>query len=609
MTEQQVVRSTAPRRGRRWAFWHWFGADGWKSARWGIVAGLFVASIVLGWIGFDENMRALGQPGTFLDKLYLALQLLVLQSGAVPPPMPWQLEVARFLAPAVTAYATLSALAALLGEQLSGMRARLYSDHVVVCGLGRLGEMLARALRAAGYDVVAMESDPHHAEIGECREAGVIVLMGDATDRTMLRRTGVERARYLFAVTGDDNANAEIALDARKLLGGRKRAPLTCFVHVSSEKLGRVMRQMGIAQRGGDLFRLETFNAAERGAPALLRQHPPFDDEGKTPLGPPHILVVGLGEMGGSLVVKAARRWRSTPDIGHRRFKVTVIDNDADEHVGVLNERFPRLRNACEIVARRMELDSVEFERGDFLFDADGVCSVTGVYVCVGEDAVGLAAAMHLRHRLGDRNVPIVVRTTQEGGVSALMGDGAGADRLGSLDVFGLFDLVCNPEVLLRGQNEVLARAIHETYLRRQRQEGHTRAANPSMVEWEGLPESLREANRHQAADICRKLRAIGCDIEPLTDWDAPLPVFSPEEVEMLARMEHKRWWEERKAAGWKLASERNEPRKESPYLVDYEKLPEDIKRYDIDAVEGMPAFLAEVDFAVVRVRRGLSSD
>ena len=66
-------------------------------------------------------------------------------------------DVARFLAPTVTAYATLSAVATVFGEQVSGMRARMSSGHVVVCGLGRLGALLAKALRAAGYAVVAME--------------------------------------------------------------------------------------------------------------------------------------------------------------------------------------------------------------------------------------------------------------------------------------------------------------------------------------------------------------------------------------------------------------------------------------------------------------------
>lgn len=567
------------------------------------MAALLGTAVILGWIGFDRSMAALGQSGSFLDKLYLSIQLFVLQSGAVPPPIPWQLDVARFLAPAVAASAAFIAIAVVFAEQVSAMRARMSSGHVVVCGLGRLGATLARTLEAAGYAVVAVESDPGNAAIGECREEGITVLIGDATDRSLLRATGVQRARFLFAVTGVDGANAEIATDARSLVEERRGPPLTCFVHVSDDKLGGVLRQLGVAMRSGGTFRLEYFNAAQRGAPALLREHPAFDGDGNTPLGPPHLLVVGLGEMGSNLVEQAARRWRAIAGTSGRRFKVTVVDDKADDHVAALGERFPRLKDACEIVARPMDLRSAAFERADFLFREGGACTITSAYVCVGDDVAGLSAALHLRRRLGDRDVPIVVRTTQQGGVAALLAsdeDGAA----GRLEVFGLIDLVCRPDVLLRGQNEVLAEAVHEDYLRRQRDGGATRETNPSMVDWDELPETLRESNRRQAADIGRKLEAAGYDIEPLTDWDARPIVLSQREVELLARMEHDSWQTERTAAGWTYGPKKVIEEKKSPYLVPYDALPEEIRDLDRDAVRAIPAFLARAGFALVRPRR-----
>jgi len=593
------------------------------AARWPLIAVLFVAALVLGWIGFDRSLAAPGQPGTFLDKLYLSLQLFVLQSGAVPPPVPWQLEVARFLAPATTAYATVSALVAVLDEQVSALRARLSSDHVVVCGLGRLGALVAKGLRGAGYDVVAIEADPQAVAIAACREAGIVVLVGDATDVTLLRTARVQRARQLVAVTGDDGANAKIAIDARRLVEGRDGPPLTCFVHLLDGNLVGVLKQMSVARRGEGSFRLEAFNAAERGASALLREHPAFDDHGMTPFGPPHLLVVGLGEMGAHLVVDAARRWRSLPEASGRRFKVTVVDNKAEQHVAALVERYPRLRDACEMAAHRADLDSAEFQRAGFLFDASGACDVTSVYVCVGDDAVGLSAALHLRHRLVGRRVPIVVRTTQEGGVAAFLGGEVDPQAGGELEVFGLLDLVCRPDVLLNGQNEVLAQAIHEGYVRHRRDAGTAGepgaasepgvaaqpTPDPSAVPWEQLPDSLRESNRRQAADIGGKLRAVGCDVEPLADWDAPALAFSADEVELLARMEHDRWRAEREVAGWHVAPAKSEPRRESPYLVPWDKLTEDIKQIDRDTVRDMPAVLAGIGFEVVRLRPPAAPD
>jgi len=575
----------------------------WQSVRWIVLAGLFLAALALGWIGFDLNGRVLGEPRSFLDNLYRSLQLFIIHSGDVPPPVSWQLEVARFLAPAVAAGATLSAIADLLGEQLSGLRLRFYSNHVVVCGLGRLGSLLARTLREAGYDVVGIESDPQNGAIARCREDDVVVLVGDGTDPAMLRRTRAHRARYLFVVAGDDGRNASIAIAAGAIAGGRRGSPLTCFVHVIDDKLSDVLREVGLARSGVGL-RIEYFNAAELGAPALLADNPAFDDRGMTPLGPPHIVVVGLGEMGTRLVVHAARRWRSIPGTRGKKLRITAVDRQADARVVLLNQRFPRLATVCELTPRRMDLDSAEFEQAAFLFGRRSRSDVTGVYVCLGEDAVGLSAALHLRHRLGDRAVPIVVRTTQEGGVAALLGDGRG-EAYGSLHVFGLLNLACRPDVLLAGQNEILARAIHANYVLNRRRDGQTVETNPSMVDWEHLPESLKESNRAQAADICRKLEAIACEIVPMTDWDAEPLAFTADEIESLARMEHDRWRQERESAGWRLAAAKNKDRKESPYLVRYEDLPEDVKEIDRASARALPAFLAEVDFAVVRVRRG----
>lgn len=151
---------------------------------------------------------------------------------------------------------------------------------------------------------------------------------------------------------------------------------------------------------------------------------------------------------------------------------------------------------------------------------------------------------------------------------------------------------------------ETLARAIHEDYVRHQDLEGATRETNPSVVDWEDLPETLRESNRDQARNIGTKLAAVGCDVEPLVERDSEPVAFSYEEVELMAEMEHDRWWSERVAAGWTFGHEKDIERKRSPYLVPWEDLTEEIREYDRNAVRGMPASMARVGFRVVRLRQ-----
>jgi hypothetical protein len=68
--------------------------------------------------------------------------------------------------------------------------------------------------------------------------------------------------------------------------------------------------------------------------------------------------------------------------------------------------------------------------------------------------------------------------------------------------------------------------------------------------------------------------------------------------------MEHERWVAERLRAGWKYTSGgKNHGRKESPYLVPWDELGEEIKEWDRVAVRGMPAFLARAGLQIVRLR------
>ena len=81
------------------------------------------------------------------------------------------------------------------------------------------------------------------------------------------------------------------------------------------------------------------------------------------------------------------------------------------------------------------------------------------------------------------------------------------------------------------------------------------------MVAWEELSEEMKEMNRYQADDIGIKLHAIGCDILPWSDYGADKFVFTPDEVECMAKLEHERWCKLKLDAG--LAVWRHPGRKE----------------------------------------------
>jgi voltage-gated potassium channel len=87
--------------------------------------------------------------------------------------------------------------------------------HVIVCGYGRIGTMLAKDLAAGGVHFVILDRDEER--LSQARALGYLCWPGDATDEDALRQVGIERAKLLATVLPDDAANVFITLSARSL--------------------------------------------------------------------------------------------------------------------------------------------------------------------------------------------------------------------------------------------------------------------------------------------------------------------------------------------------------------------------------------------------------
>jgi voltage-gated potassium channel len=82
---------------------------------------------------------------------------------------------------------------------------------VVILGGGRVGRAAARALREAGTEVCIVERRPDRVR----GDASYVV--GDAADREVLRRAGIDRAPAVVITTHDDDTNIYLTLYCRRL--------------------------------------------------------------------------------------------------------------------------------------------------------------------------------------------------------------------------------------------------------------------------------------------------------------------------------------------------------------------------------------------------------
>lgn len=95
------------------------------------------------------------------------------------------------------------------------------TDHVIVIGIGSVGARVVERLRAAGTDVVVIESDENNRYVDQVRDSGVPVIIADATLARTLERVQLGSARAVAVMTSDDLVNLETGLAVKDRLGDR----------------------------------------------------------------------------------------------------------------------------------------------------------------------------------------------------------------------------------------------------------------------------------------------------------------------------------------------------------------------------------------------------
>jgi voltage-gated potassium channel len=129
-----------------------------------------------------------------------------------------------------------------LGELLAARRRQkmidALTDHHIICGYGRVGRQVARDLRGAGARYVVIDSSPENRDLAA--GVGVRFIEGDASEDSVLRAAGIERARSIIACADSDAENIFITLTAREL-----RADLAIVARAAVEDSEKKLKRAG----------------------------------------------------------------------------------------------------------------------------------------------------------------------------------------------------------------------------------------------------------------------------------------------------------------------------------------------------------------------------
>jgi Trk K+ transport system NAD-binding subunit len=91
------------------------------------------------------------------------------------------------------------------------------SNHIILCGLGKIGYSVLELLHELDEPVVVVTRDIPAEWRSRVESLAARVIIGDARLEEVLLESGIRKARSIVICTNDDLANLEIALDSKRL--------------------------------------------------------------------------------------------------------------------------------------------------------------------------------------------------------------------------------------------------------------------------------------------------------------------------------------------------------------------------------------------------------
>ena len=162
---------------------------------------------------------------SYLRALYITY-CLVFTEHLIDFPTHWLLQVFYFLLPIFGFVVILDGLMRFgyhllrfddTSDEWIRSVAKTHSNHVVLCGLGRVGLRALEQLLKLGEDVVVLELNPQNPNLAYARKHEVPVLIGNGREEGIMNDLNVAAAKSIILATDDDLSNLEMALDARKI--------------------------------------------------------------------------------------------------------------------------------------------------------------------------------------------------------------------------------------------------------------------------------------------------------------------------------------------------------------------------------------------------------
>lgn len=524
---------------------------------------LGIVTLILGLIGFWRQFP----DNNFSENLYLTLQLFVLQSGAGISQINWQLDIARYIGAFFSAWAAIQLLVSIFSNQYQLLKILLFfRDHVIICGLGGIGTILTERYLSEGRKVVIIEIKQDNKYIQHLKELGAIILIGDGADPELLRKAGIAYAELVVAVCGNDGKNSEIVSQVAKLAREgilnirlerflqkivknksrfQQRLDICCYAHILDLHLCHYLAGQAIMSYTDTHLQVEFFNIFDSGARLMLQEKAmkfSFTDGHY-----PHIAVIGLNEVGQSLIMRLERAIHAAS----RNDKpcLTIIDPEASDKIELMNCSCANLENSFDLKKIEQKVQNTSYLNSWLNEVTEVEKPLTHIFICLEDDSEALTLGLMLQQRLRRKQVPIMVCLLGHGGLEEILVEREGTSlsprkvsQQNQLFAFDLLERTCDSSISSQGLFEDLAVAVHGHYCAENLGDNNPSIDQPNLYSWfaEGdlrsLSDELKEQNRRQARRIGEALWSIGYGIEPMGNLETESILFEENQTSIQKR-------------------------------------------------------------------------
>ena len=294
----------------------WFGT--WYRRWQSLLRVLFgAAALALGFWGLLLKTPVADLSGAF-NTAFQTLQMLTFQFPKdIDGALPWQLNLARFLLPAL---ALLETYRLVLGSVRRPIRLALvgmWRDHVVITvGSAAAGFHLLRPLRGQHRRVAVIALGMGEDEIALIEAQGAAVIAGDPRTYRAWHGACADRAAAVIVAHGSDteNLNAAVAMmEATGVRAARRGHRPVMVVLIENDTLAaRVEVALDGATRESGM-RYRRLSGAEEAARAVFLQ-PPLPAGKPDRAAPSHILLLGGGPASTEVIRAALTLGQDAPD-------------------------------------------------------------------------------------------------------------------------------------------------------------------------------------------------------------------------------------------------------------------------------------------------------